>query len=114
MTGFTSPTTQVARKNHRCSPCGRIISPGETYTRQRGYEGGDAWTYKDCAHCRAVIRIWDPRDDSDLISEDAFAYWADDPGETISETRAKAGWRHNWRTQSGKLWPLPAYDEATR
>lgn len=114
MSSFSAPTSPVARKVHYCSCCIRRIDPGENYFRQRGYDGGEAWTFKQCAHCIAVTSIWNPRDNSEgNISEDAFDFWSEGPGETLAETRAIAGWRHNWRTQSGKLWPMPQSPEVT-
>lgn len=108
MSTFTTPTTQTARKAHRCNGCGRRIYPGETYAKQRGYDGAEVWTYKSCQHCDVVTAIWDPRDMDDEISEDGYLSWTDDAPRDVNEARAMAGWRHQWRTQSGKLWPLPA------
>lgn len=36
----TEQTTQTARKTHRCSWCGEVINPGDTYARWR-YFGDD-------------------------------------------------------------------------
>lgn len=113
MSAFSAHATPVARKAHFCSCCIRRIDPGEKYFRQRGYDGSEAWTFKQCAHCLAVTSIWDPRDDTEgNISEDGFDVWSGYPGDTIAETRAIAGWRHKWRTQSGQLWPMPVVEAA--
>ena len=44
----------TARVVHQCGGCGRTIHPGERYLRQRIVDVGDAWTWKECAHCEAV------------------------------------------------------------
>lgn len=41
---FTTPEHPKARIQHQCSTCHRIIEPGETYHRGRGYDGGEAET----------------------------------------------------------------------
>lgn len=41
MSHNTPPTTQTARKEHRCTNCGEAILPGQQYSR---------WvTFEDCA-----------------------------------------------------------------
>ena len=44
----------VARKEHRCSECGRVIRPGERYDCAFGIWGGRGDTFKTCQHCRAL------------------------------------------------------------
>lgn len=109
---FLDATKPTARKDHQCSTCSRKIDPGEKYYRQRGFDGGDAWTFRMCVHCLAASDLYDPRDMNDNISEDGFDGWADDQPRDVAEARAMAGWKHHWRTQTGKPWPLPALTEA--
>ncbi len=104
---WTTTEHHVARKMHRCSVCIRRIDPGETYGRQRGFDGGDVWTFRSCAHCEAVTALYDPRDMDDLISEDGHAGWTEGPGRDIAELRAQAGFRMGWRARSGRLLPIP-------
>ncbi|WP_454232169.1 hypothetical protein [Mycolicibacterium fortuitum] len=47
----------VARKAHRCSMCYRTIEPGEKYSRSFNVDSGDAWTWKECEHCEAMVCI---------------------------------------------------------
>lgn len=104
----TTPETRRARKPHICSVCVRRIDPGETYTRQRVFDGGDAWTFQQCAHCSAVTAIYDPRDDDGAISSDAFAWWIEDRPRDWAEAKAMASWRMGWRRRASRsLLPIP-------
>lgn len=109
-----STAVHVARKEHYCDACGRVISPGETYERQRVWDGAEAWTYRTCAHCEAVASLYDPRDLDDCLSYDGYLGWTEDSARDLAEVRAMAGWRHKWRTQSGALWPVPTRERVTR
>ncbi len=46
----------VARKEHQCSECGRIIEPGTKYSNAWGIWDGRAETFKRCPAC---IRVAD-------------------------------------------------------
>lgn len=107
MTYFTTPTTQKARKPHVCSNCWRKIDPGESYYRTRGFDGGDAWTFKQCAHCESVTKLYDPRDSDDMISVDGHLCWAEDRPRDWAEARAMIGFKAQWRYLSGRLMPIP-------
>lgn len=43
--------TRFAKKEHRCSECGRAIDPGEHYEHVRGKWDGHMDTYKTCPRC---------------------------------------------------------------
>lgn len=47
-------TRPKARKEYRCYECGRIIKPGEVYTRIKVVCGGDFYTFKTCAQCAEI------------------------------------------------------------
>lgn len=51
MTHTTEPTTQHAKKRHRCEWCWQLIEPGDQYKRYRYYDGGDAGTVKMHPEC---------------------------------------------------------------
>lgn len=96
-----------ARKEHRCSDCGRIIRPGETYRRGVGFESGQVYsTWKDCAHCEYVLNEYDVAWDGEY-NGDTFWEWSGDGARDVREARAQAGFRHRWTTAQGNLWPLP-------
>lgn len=98
-------STPVARKPHRCQMCTRIIEPGETYRRSAGMDGSTAWTWKECAHCAAFVRVayrrsWmDEGYDDDLL--------ADFVPESVTEARVRAQYRRRWRGRDGGLYPIP-------
>lgn len=47
----------TARKEHRCSECGRIISKGEKYTFEVTLFEKEIRQYKVCSHC-GLVRKW--------------------------------------------------------
>lgn len=109
---WTDMAHHVARKRHLCDLCSRWIEPGETYGRQRGYDAGDAWTFRECAHCEAVWVIYaiEPFNTGMTYDDmDAWAtgrYWSD-----LTEVRHAAGWRMRWRTRTGTLLPIPSRED---
>lgn len=107
---FTTPENPKARIQHQCSSCFRVIEPGETYQRGRGYDSGDAWTWRCCEHCQAIVRIYDPRDWHDLISEEGMRDWIDNGARDVRELRHMAQLRMKWRTKAGTLLPVPTYE----
>ena len=48
--------TPVARKEHQCSQCSRMIQPGEKYHRQRNIFEGEPQVYKECWQCGDLTR----------------------------------------------------------
>ncbi len=51
MSAMTEPTTQTAKKKHRCTWCWQFIENGELYQRYRFYDGGDSGTVKMHPEC---------------------------------------------------------------
>lgn len=92
-----------ARIAHRCSCCGRSIEPGETYLRARSVYEGDPYTWKECRHCRAFVRMYI----EDFAYDYHEGYTADDIREWEPETpeaiEHKRQWMNGWRTSSGDL-----------
>ena len=105
MTTFVT-TRPRAKRDHECSDCGRTISPGETYRRGVGFDDGTAWTWKDCAHCEAILSLYDLSWDG-AYNDGTFYAWATDEHGDWSEVRDAAGYLMHWRTQSGALLPIP-------
>ena len=104
-------TRPRARKDHVCSDCGRTIGPGETYRRGAGFDDGTAWTWKDCAHCEALIGLYDLAWDG-AYNDENFYEWATDGHNDWSEVRDAAGYLMRWRTRSGALLPIPCWKGA--
>ena len=56
MSHSTEPTSHKAIKQHRCTWCWQFILLGESYTRYRCYDGGDAGTVKMHPECFEVMQ----------------------------------------------------------
>ncbi|AOE43794.1 hypothetical protein SEA_BANTAM_105 [Gordonia phage Bantam] len=98
-----------ARTKHRCGFCGRTIDPGERYRRQFNKDGGDVWTWKNCAHCDAAAVMLDLYYDwDDGITSDHFV---DHDPEDAREEFLLESWRAQWRYPSGRLMPVPSTKE---
>lgn len=102
-------TNPVARVQHRCNLCGRRIEPGEQYNRQRNIHDGRAYTFKDCAHCQAMVQTYN-RLEGDWY--DAWeGYTQDDLHEyeptTMPGARLRAMFRRQWRRRDGGLYDVP-------
>jgi len=52
---FFDQEDYVARKEHRCCECGRLIRPGERYNRTVGKWDGLFKTFRRCSHCDLVV-----------------------------------------------------------
>lgn len=104
MTHFTE-SHPVARKPHRCGTCGRTIRPGETYRRGAGMDGSHAWTWKECAHCEALIRYLTTfSGESEYDAEELVSDW---DVYTIPHARIRAQYRARWTRRDGALYPIP-------
>lgn len=88
-----------ARKAHNCEVCGPSIKPGDTYTRVAIFDGGDAFTWKNCSDCDDPIS--QARSD-DYVGDDGIT--GDDVREWAQEHRglydAANGVLHRIRTNN--------------
>ncbi|WP_405375901.1 MULTISPECIES: hypothetical protein [unclassified Microbacterium] len=99
-----------ARKEHRCSTCGRVIGVGETYLRQHNVFDGQRYSYLNCEHCLAFTRralqldanYWDDGINKEALDE-AFVYYR----QNISDLRLLVMFRRRWRRSDGTLYPVP-------
>ena len=51
---FYHQETRKAKKEHKCSECGRAIAAGERYQHVRGKWDGDVCTFRTCPRCLAL------------------------------------------------------------
>lgn len=51
---FINERTPVARIEHKCGECDRIIKPGEKYESATGCWDGEVSTHKTCTDCLSV------------------------------------------------------------
>lgn len=93
-----------ARKPHTCSMCARRIQPGETYLNGAGMDGGAAWSWKECAHCDALLEYARTMDDWEYYGPDTIVDWTP---ETMQQARVKAQWTRKWQRGNGDLFPVP-------
>ena len=75
-----------ARKDHRCSSCGRRIRKGSHYEYQASIDSGEWGHWKQCMRCTAAIEQLDVADGDHCIF----------PGyvhETLHDEAVTIGWR---------------------
>lgn len=73
--------------------------------RGSGYGDGEAFTWKECAHCDVFVQIVTRRLHEDEYSFDVLAEW-DEP-KTIAEARVRAQWKRHWTNRAGQIYPVP-------
>jgi len=106
-------STPVARKHHACTSCGRTINPGEQYRRVRAvsYDADNPFTCKECAHCRAFVKMYL----NDFCPDPSEGWYHEDveewepASESACEHRRRflIGWRHG-----RDLYPVPTLEDA--
>lgn len=104
----------TARKQHSCECCGRRIEPGEKYLRVRGVSEGDPYTWKECRHCRAFVRLYATEfayDWHEGWTVDDIREWEPETPEAIEHKRQWAG---IWRTEDGELYSEPRTAEVAK
>ena len=52
---------RTARRQHECSGCGEVISPGHSYTRTAVLWDGSWGTWKHCLRCSTLVAALKPR-----------------------------------------------------
>lgn len=75
-------------------------------------DGGDAWVWKECAHCTAFIRLYDLGEsrDGEGYGRDSVSDAAQDlPNYNLGplSVRHAAQYLMGWTTRSGMLVPIP-------
>lgn len=105
---FWADSYPKARISHRCADCGRTIDPGETYRKGSGMDGGTAWTWKECSHCLAYMRLSHMCDDWWADEGYGWEMFADYEAQGRDEERWKRQYRRQWRTSHGTLFPIPS------
>lgn len=80
---------QIARKQHKCAECARMIQPGERYESVFAIWDGDVGTPKTCQHCLALrdyvvahvpCSCWSHHNMREDVLGDAEAYAHEAPG----------------------------------
>lgn len=97
-----------ARKEHRCSECGRTIPAGETYYRADGLFEGRWDIYHTCAHCK-VACDWLKANCGGFLHHGVEEDIREHVGEysRMDLARLAVGMGRDWQRFRGGLMPLP-------
>lgn len=103
--------THKARKQHRCSECGRSIDPGETYRSHFYVYDGQVDTSKTCSHC-CVAQDWLAHNCGgyifEQVIEEIHEHGQEYPKIGMALGRIAVGARRRWRSFGGVgLMPEP-------
>ena len=102
---FFTATHPKARVPHICDTCARIINTGEVY--KRGFAAdGEVWTWKECAHCEAMVRLYPEVVWDETYDRDTFLDW--DPDTFVGMLRRDRMLNHLWRHGNGELAAIPS------
>jgi hypothetical protein len=107
-------TDHVARVQHKCIECNRVIEPGETYRRAFMVYEGHPDTYKTCTHCQ-VGQAWLAENCGGFLHhgliEEMEEHAATYPDHRFGFLRIKVGMSRKWHRFDGaglmRLPPLP-------
>ncbi len=110
MVNVLSEARPLAKREHRCSECGRTIGPGEQYLREAFRWDGEFQSHKTCKHCE-VARNWLSAECGgwcyggveEDVREHCFGH-----GYGMDLYRLAVGMAWRWRTPRGRLLPVPA------
>lgn len=104
----------VARKEHRCDECFRVIAAGERYARVEGPDDYGWRTWKACDGCNLLasdlfcIGVYSDNEYGEecypVLSEVDWRDLDDDPVWSLR----KAAWEAQWRNVDGSLTEYPS------
>jgi hypothetical protein len=110
---FSNSRVVKGRKAYTCDECGRRLQTGERSVYTAAVWEGDFFTNRCCEHCAAFRKLIDKIDDgyhehyyggvSSWVGDRLWREYKTD----VRELRAVAGFTMAWRTESGKLLPIP-------
>lgn len=110
---FYRKTLCVARREHKCAECTRIICPGENYQSVFGVFEGATFTSKTCSHC-LVAQSWLAKNCGGWLHgamiDDIKEHIAEYPDIGFGLARLVVGARRRWRSFSdpSRLLPVQA------
>ena len=110
-----SEADPVARKDHKCRECGRVIERGERYHVDRFVWEGKLDAHKTCAHCM-VAREWLRQECGGYLFggvEEDIREHAHNGDYPMGVYRLAVGMAWKWRTPRGRMLPLPAVPMTT-
>jgi hypothetical protein len=100
-----------AKKEHRCTECGRAIAAGEEYEYASGKIDGYFLVHKTCQHCTAA-RAWLLEACTGYVYTEVGEeliehWWESETFRSVTLARLIAGMRHRWF--DGRM-PVPDVD----
>lgn len=105
-----SEKTRVARKQHTCQECRRIIEAGEKYLYEVTLFDGEVAPNKTCSHCQ-IARSWLADECGGWVytevAGDIREHAEDGYGPEALREMSRAIFR-KWRSTDGTLMPIPA------
>ena|ERR1700722_1922760 len=100
----------IARKEHKCRECHRVIKKGETCESYAFKHEGDFDSGYCCIHC-CVCKDWLIRECAGYlyseVEEDLRQHWYEDGIRTYELGRLIVGMKEKWTTPKGKLMKVP-------
>lgn len=103
--------TRTAKKSHRCSECGRVIQPGESYRLEKYVWEAQLTNHKTCRHCWSA-RGWLSEQCNGFcfgqVAEDIHEHACEDYGFAVK--LLSCGISKGWKRKDGKLWPVKSVD----
>lgn len=108
---FMRKLERTARKDHKCSECGRVIAKGESYEYVTGKGDGYIFDAKTCTHCMWARQWLVVQCDGFLyhgVFEDLEEHWTEEPIlRSLDLGRRIVGMKRRWRRRDGELIRIP-------
>lgn len=115
---FFSSGERTARREHKCTECGRVILKSEVYEHARGRYDGNFSTYKTCRHCMRARSLLTKECGGYLfqgVYEDLHEHIHEILPWSMKAARLCVGMNRKWRRFHGDaLMPLPPYYQKER
>lgn len=105
----------VAKKEHKCAECFRLIRAGEKYHTDTYYFDGGLTHHKTCAHCM-VVRDWLQSECGGFLYggvEEDIREHADNGMYGFGVKVLAVGMARNWMRRDGRRWPIPRLPKTT-
>ncbi|MCB6610211.1 hypothetical protein V3C10_04215 [[Clostridium] symbiosum] len=78
MSDFNNQKIVIARKEHKCEFCKKLIQPGQKYSYETGVYDGDFYTRKLCPECFGMLNKFCKANGYGEFSWDWITEWLQD------------------------------------